>query len=60
MGEESQTIDLIKNLPTQTGNREKKPNNQLNKKSLNLNRRLEKKTRKDQAREKSKTFLFPC
>ena len=49
---------LMKNFPTQTGGGGGKPNNQLNEKSPNLNRKWERKTEKDQAREKSKTSLL--
>ena len=54
----SDPTDSIKNLPTQTGGGEGKPNNQFNKKPSNPNGKWRRKTGKDQVGERSKTFLF--
>lgn len=39
IGEKRDLVDLVKNLPTQMKNREKKLNNEFDKKSLNPNRK---------------------
>ena len=54
----SDPTGLIKNLPTQTGGGGKKPNNQLNEKLSIPNGKWGRKTGKDQAEERSKTFLL--
>ena len=54
----SDPTGLMKNLPTQTGGRGGKLNNQLNKKPPNPNGKWRRKTRKDQAEKRSKTFFL--
>ena len=47
-----------KKPPNLVGNKREKPNNQLDKKPPNLNKRWGRKIGKDQARERSKTSLL--